>query len=71
MKWSKSIDSIIAKEGFDPKMGARPIERKIEELISKEVSKMVLIENLEKGDVVSISKGRGDNLLKFTVKKKL
>lgn len=75
MKWSDYVTTLIAKEGFDPKMGARPTERKVEELISKNLSKLILIENVEKGSTIKIQKGtkkdiNEGNPLKFVVENK-
>ena len=71
LKWNKTVDRLIAKEGFDPKMGARPIERKIEDLISKRISQMILRENLKKGSVIKISKARGKEELLFSIEKEI
>lgn len=37
----------LAKEGYDPKMGARPLSRKIDELLRVPLSKKLLFDNLE------------------------
>jgi len=42
----------IAEEGYDPKMGARPISRMIDNLIKKPLANEVLFGNLEKGGKV-------------------
>lgn len=47
--------SLIAKKAFDPKLGARPIERYIEKNISQVLAKEILFGNLEKGGEVKIS----------------
>jgi ATP-dependent Clp protease ATP-binding subunit ClpA len=36
----------LAEVGYDPKMGARPLSRKIDELIKIPLSKKILFENL-------------------------
>jgi ATP-dependent Clp protease ATP-binding subunit ClpA len=38
---------MLADKGYDPKMGARPLGRKIDELISVPLSKKILIDLLE------------------------
>ncbi|MEK6626364.1 MAG: AAA family ATPase, partial [Bdellovibrionota bacterium] len=45
----------IAKNGFDEKLGARPIERFINDKISRPLSKELLFGRLEKGGAVEIS----------------
>jgi ATP-dependent Clp protease ATP-binding subunit ClpA len=49
----RAVDKII-KEGYDSKMGARPMARKITELIRVPLSKKILFENLEPGSTVKV-----------------
>lgn len=69
LKWTKAVSDFIAKEGFDKAMGARPIERKAFELISKPLAKLTLTESLEKGTVVKIKKSKNDIILEVETKK--
>jgi ATP-dependent Clp protease ATP-binding subunit ClpA len=50
---SKALDYLIAK-GFDPKMGARPLQRVIDNLIKRPLSKEILFGKLKNGGVVEI-----------------
>jgi len=52
----------LADEGYDEKMGARPISRKIQEHIKKPLSEALLFGELKKGGIVklSISKNKLD-----------
>jgi ATP-dependent Clp protease ATP-binding subunit ClpA len=52
----------LADEGYDEKMGARPISRKIQEHIKKPLSEALLFGELKKGGIVklSINKNRLD-----------
>jgi ATP-dependent Clp protease ATP-binding subunit ClpA len=43
----------LTEVGFDPAMGARPLARKISELIKVPLSKKILFENIESGSVVT------------------
>jgi ATP-dependent Clp protease ATP-binding subunit ClpA len=43
----------LATVGFDPKMGARPLSRKIDELIKVPLSKKILFESIETGSVIT------------------
>jgi len=45
---------LLAKEGFDPLMGARPMVRKIHSLIKVPLSKKILFENVADGSVVTV-----------------
>jgi ATP-dependent Clp protease ATP-binding subunit ClpA len=48
-----AVDKII-KEGYDSKMGARPMARKITELVRVPLSKKILFENLQPGSTVKV-----------------
>lgn len=48
-----AVDKIIA-EGYDSKMGARPMARKITELVRVPLSKKILFENLQPGSTVKV-----------------
>jgi ATP-dependent Clp protease ATP-binding subunit ClpA len=45
------VDHLVSV-GFDPAMGARPLSRKISELIKVPLSKKILFENVETGSIV-------------------
>ncbi len=44
----------LAEVGYDPKMGARPLSRKINELIKIPVSKKILFENIPANSVINV-----------------
>jgi ATP-dependent Clp protease ATP-binding subunit ClpA len=44
---SEAVIDLLAEKGYDPKMGARPLNRKIDELIRVPLSKKILFERLE------------------------
>ena len=48
-----AIDFLI-KKGFDAKMGARPLQRLIDDEIKKPLSKMILFGELQEGGMVEI-----------------
>ncbi len=54
----------LAKEGFDPVFGARPLRRAIQRLVENQLSKKVLANEFKKGDKVVID--LKDNELVFT-----
>jgi ATP-dependent Clp protease ATP-binding subunit ClpA len=43
---SEAAVDLLAREGYDPKMGARPLGRKIDELVRVPLSKKILFEEL-------------------------
>jgi ATP-dependent Clp protease ATP-binding subunit ClpA len=55
IEFTKESLEWLAKEGYDSKMGARPISRKIQEYIKKPLSEELLFGSLKKGGVVKIS----------------
>jgi ATP-dependent Clp protease ATP-binding subunit ClpA len=48
---SEDLVDHLAQEGYDPKMGARPLSRKIDELIKVPLSKKILFERLSDCDL--------------------
>jgi ATP-dependent Clp protease ATP-binding subunit ClpA len=48
-----AVDHLIAT-GFDAKMGARPLQRKINELIKVPLSKKILFENIQPNSLIVI-----------------
>ena len=48
---SESVIDMLADKGYDSKMGARPLSRKIDELIRVPLSKKILFEQLRDADV--------------------
>ncbi len=59
----------IAREGYDPKFGARPLKRVIQSKILTPVASMMVGEGMLQGGTVSVSMKKGE--LSFEVKKKL
>jgi ATP-dependent Clp protease ATP-binding subunit ClpA len=55
----------LTEVGFDPAMGARPLSRKISELIKVPLSKKILFDHVENGSVVTVD--FIDNEIKFTI----
>ena len=55
----------LTEVGFDPAMGARPLARKINELIKVPLSKKILFEHIESGSIVTAD--LADDEIKFTV----
>ena len=58
----------IAKEGYDPRFGARPLKRVIQSKILTPVASMMVGEGMLRGGTVSVSMKKGE--LCFDVKKK-
>lgn len=50
---SEPVIEHLAEQGYDPKMGARPLSRKIDELIRVPLSKKILFERLSSCDITA------------------
>lgn len=62
---SEAMIDHLVEVGFDPAMGARPLNRKIGELIKIPLSKKILFESIEQGSTVSVD--YQDQQVKFSV----
>lgn len=61
---AEAVEFLIAK-GFDKKMGARPLQRTIDEFIKKPLSKEILFGKLTNGGVVEVGVNDKGLVLKF------
>ena len=61
---AEAVEYLI-KKGFDSKMGARPLQRTIDDMIKKPLSKEILFGKLTNGGVVEVSVE--DNKLKLNI----
>jgi ATP-dependent Clp protease ATP-binding subunit ClpC len=52
---------LLAREGYDPEFGARPLRRTIQRLVENELSRMVLDESVKEGDKIVVE-AEGDEL---------
>jgi ATP-dependent Clp protease ATP-binding subunit ClpC len=52
--FSDEAMKLLAREGFDPEFGARPLRRTIQRLVENELSRMVLAGTVQPGDKVSV-----------------
>jgi ATP-dependent Clp protease ATP-binding subunit ClpA len=51
---SESVVDYLAEQGYDSKMGARPLARKIDELVRVPLSKKVLFESIKNANVMAV-----------------
>ena len=65
VKVRDSVKELIAKEGFDPKYGARPLKRAIQNKIEDAMAEEILEGRMKAGDEVVI--GLSKQKIKFTV----
>jgi len=62
------VEELLAKEGYDPNFGARPLRRTIERLIENPISEKILASEFKEGDCVLV-KAKGGKII-FSKKKK-
>lgn len=51
---SEPVIDYLAEKGYDSKMGARPLARKIDELVRVPLSKKILFENIKNANVMAV-----------------
>jgi ATP-dependent Clp protease ATP-binding subunit ClpA len=61
---AESVIDMLANKGYDNKMGARPLGRKIDELIRVPLSKRILFDRLENCNIHAVMK---DDLVEFMI----
>jgi ATP-dependent Clp protease ATP-binding subunit ClpC len=54
LKISQAAKEFIAKNGFDPQFGARPLKRAIQKLLEDEMAEAILRTELAEGDTINI-----------------
>ncbi|MDF7639470.1 ATP-dependent Clp protease ATP-binding subunit [Lactobacillus sp. ESL0791] len=65
LKLSPAALNQIAKDGYNPEMGARPLRRAIQTDIENQIAEMMIKSELVKGDVLKIGSNHGK--LKFVI----
>jgi len=68
METTEEVKGLLAKEGYDPNFGARPLRRTIERLIENPISEKLLAGEFKEGDCILI-KTKGGKII-FSKKKK-
>jgi ATP-dependent Clp protease ATP-binding subunit ClpA len=68
MNLSEPAVDFLAEQGYDTKMGARPLARKIDELIRVPLSKKILFERIKDSNVMGVVE---NNEIAFIVTKKV
>lgn len=67
---SKDAKELLAKEGFDPTYGARPLRRVIQKRLEDGISEELLRGNFTAGDTIVVKKGKEEDKLAFFKKEK-
>lgn len=53
--FSKDLITELARRGYDPVLGARPLRRLIQDTLEANISKMILKDELKKGEAITLS----------------
>jgi ATP-dependent Clp protease ATP-binding subunit ClpC len=61
VEFAEEAVRLLAREGYDPEFGARPLRRTIQRLVENELSRMLLDGSVEPGDKVGVDTA-GDRL---------
>jgi len=64
VEFTKKAVDYIAKVGFDPQFGARPIKRVIQKNVLNELSKIILAEKVDKACVIVVDEKGGELVFK-------
>jgi ATP-dependent Clp protease ATP-binding subunit ClpC len=67
LEFTQEAVRLLAREGYDPEFGVRPLARTIQRLVENELSRMVLSGEAEPGDKVQVEADRDE--LKFDVER--
>ena len=54
VEFDSSVVEYVAKEGFDPEFGARPMKRVIQRTVENELSKLILKGDISEGDHIKV-----------------
>jgi ATP-dependent Clp protease ATP-binding subunit ClpC len=60
VEFTEDAVQLLAREGFNPEFGARPLRRTIQRLVENELSRLVLSGGVEPGDKVRVDVLEGD-----------
>lgn len=66
LEWDEDALAFLAKEGYDPAFGARPLRRQISQLVETELSKMLVRGEIMEGDKVKLGMDNGSIVLTKT-----
>ncbi|ARS34327.1 ATP-dependent Clp protease ATP-binding subunit [Pontibacter actiniarum] len=66
---TKEAKDFVAEKGYDPKYGARPLNRAIQKYIEDPIAEEILKAEVNQGDVIQVSHKEGEEKLTFTSKK--
>ena len=69
IEFNDDVIKLVLEEGFDSKLGARPLSRAVDKLIKKPISTMLIEDSIKRGSSVQLTVKSGKIILK-TVNRK-
>lgn len=69
LEFSSSVKEFLAKEGYNPSYGARPLKRVIQKFILDELAKLIVENKIKEGDKVFVD--IKNNKIKFKINSKI
>ena len=63
LKYTKKLEDMIAKEGYDPAYGARPLKRLIQKKIQDTLALMILKGETKEGDMITVDADAKGNVI--------
>ncbi len=69
LKLDEKIKNFLIEKGYDPKNGARPLRRAIEDYLESLLSEAIIGEEVKKGEIIEATLSKDDKV-KITVEKK-
>jgi ATP-dependent Clp protease ATP-binding subunit ClpC len=70
LKLDEDVKEFLIQKGYDPKHGARPLRRAIEDYLESELSELIISEDVKKGEIVSATLKDEKIILKVLKKEK-
>jgi hypothetical protein len=70
LKLDEDVKKFLIEKGYDPKNGARPLRRAIEDYLESELSELIISEGIKKGEIVRATLDKEKIVLKVEKKEK-
>lgn len=64
LSWTRKAVDFLAERSFDPEYGARPVRRKVQELVEDLVTESMLAEKFDEGDSIVVDAKAGQTALR-------
>ena len=69
IKVSKKAKEFLTEKGYDPKFGARPLQRVIQKYLEDNIAEEILRSEIQEGDTVAVELSSNQKELKVKVEK--